>query len=76
MALAASAFRLSIVLTATGHVLLNHNGAAQVNVSPDGETQITWLADILPDAAAPAVDQLMENGMVAMQAAMDKLATS
>jgi chemotaxis protein CheY-P-specific phosphatase CheC len=30
-----------------------------------------WTADLLPDSAAEAIDQMMSHGMTAMQAALD-----
>lgn len=62
-----------VVWSATGDRLSHHNGAAQVVVGPDGQTRVVWTADLLPDTAAAAVDQMMTHGMAAMQAALDKL---
>ena len=42
-----------VVWSASGGVLSHHNGAAQVVVDVDGRTRVVWIADVLPDAAAP-----------------------
>jgi carbon monoxide dehydrogenase subunit G len=62
-----------LVWSASGGVLTHHNGAAQVLEDSDGRTRIVWTADLLPDSAAEAVEQLMADGMAAMQAALDQL---
>ncbi len=55
-----------------GGYLLHYNGAAQVTEDPDGRTRIVWIADLLPDSAATAVDQMMEQGMSAMRTALNR----
>jgi carbon monoxide dehydrogenase subunit G len=62
-----------LVWSASGGMLTHHNGAAQVLEDSDGRTRIVWTADLLPDSAAEAVEQLMADGMAAMQAALDHL---
>jgi uncharacterized protein YndB with AHSA1/START domain len=41
----------------------HHNGAAQVLANDDGTTRFVWVADLLPDEAAPATGELMERGI-------------
>jgi carbon monoxide dehydrogenase subunit G len=60
-----------LVWSATGGLLTHHNGSAQVLEDADGRTRIVWMADLLPDSAAEAIDQMMSHGMTAMQAALD-----
>jgi carbon monoxide dehydrogenase subunit G len=62
-----------LVWSASGGMLTHHNGAAQVLEDSDGRTRIVWTTDLLPDSAAEAVEQLMADGMAAMQAALDQL---
>lgn len=60
-----------LVWSATGGMLTHHNGSAQVLEDADRRTRIVWTADLLPDSAAEAIDQMMSHGMTAMQAAID-----
>jgi hypothetical protein len=41
----------------------HHNGAAQVLSNDDGTTRFVWVADLLPDEAAPSTGELMERGI-------------
>lgn len=60
-----------LVWSTANDLLTHYNGAAQVMEDPDGRTRIIWIADLLPDSAAAAVDQMMEQGMSAMGATLD-----
>lgn len=40
----------------------HHNGAAQAHAGEDGTTRFVWVADLLPDGAAPATAEMMERG--------------
>jgi len=51
----------------------HHNGSLQVFVNADGETNVVWIADLLPDEAAGMSSQIMDNGMSAMKTALDAL---
>jgi carbon monoxide dehydrogenase subunit G len=62
-----------VVWSAAGERLSHHNGSAQVVVGGDGRTRVVWIADLLPDDMAGAIDQMMTHGMAAMQAALDRL---
>ncbi len=62
-----------LVWSATGDLLAHHNASAQVLQAPDGRSRIIWIADLLPDSVAGAVEQMMDNGMTAMQTALDAL---
>lgn len=62
-----------VVWSATGDLLTHHNGSAQALEEPWGHTRVVWIADLLPDSAAAAVSQMMDAGMAAMQAALDRL---
>jgi carbon monoxide dehydrogenase subunit G len=62
-----------LVWSATGDRLTHHNASAQVLEDPDGHTRIVWVADLLPDALAGAIDQMMDHGMEAMRSALDGL---
>ena len=62
-----------IVWSATGDLLTHHNGAAQVTEDSSGSTRIVWITDLLPDTAATMIDQMMDQGMAAMQTALNQL---
>jgi carbon monoxide dehydrogenase subunit G len=62
-----------LVWSATGDHLTHHNASAQVFDDADGDTRIIWIADLLPDSMANAIDQMMHDGMQAMRAALDEL---
>ena len=51
----------------------HHNGSLQVFVNADGETNVVWIADLLPDEAAGMSRQIMDHGMSAMKTALDAL---
>lgn len=63
-----------LVWSATGNLLTHHNGSAQVTEEPDGSARVIWMADLLPDTAVATIDQMMDQGMAAMHAALNQLA--
>jgi hypothetical protein len=63
-----------VVWSATGGPLEHHNGSAQVRRNADGSTRVIWIADVLPDTAADAIANMMDQGMAAMKGALDRLA--
>ena len=64
-----------VVWSATGDLLEHHNGSAQVMKDSDGRTRVVWIADLLPDSVAAAIDQTMDQGAAAMQSALDRIST-
>ena len=58
--------------SATGVRLAHHKGAAQVIENLDGSARIVWTADLLPDTAATTVNEIMDQGMSAMKAALNQ----
>lgn len=63
-----------LVWSATGEMLIHHNGSVQAQEAAGGGTQIVWIADLLPDTAAPTVGQMMNHGISAMETALNRLA--
>ncbi|GEM_PF-299889 len=60
-----------VVWSAVGGTLTHHNGSAQV--FPEGSgSRIVWIADLLPDEMADRIAMLMDEGMKAMKAALDR----
>jgi hypothetical protein len=50
--------------------LSHHNASFQV-FAETGGCRLVWIADVLPDAAATAVGQMMDQGMIAARKALD-----
>lgn len=49
----------------------HHNGAAEVLVEGDGTTRFVWVADVLPDEAAPPTEEMMEGGIDAVKRTLE-----
>ena len=64
-----------VVWSAVGGSLTHHNGSAQAIPDANGTTKVVWIADFLPDAATGAIAAMIDQGMAAMQGALDRLAT-
>lgn len=58
-----------LVWTIVGGRMSHHNGSTQVFDAGPGQSRVVWIADILPDELAPAIDQMMSAGAAAMAAA-------
>jgi hypothetical protein len=50
--------------------LSHHSASFQVLAEAQG-SRLVWIADVLPDAAAVSVGEMMDQGMVAAHAALD-----
>jgi carbon monoxide dehydrogenase subunit G len=57
-----------IVYSASGGRTTHHNAAAQVIPLGPDRCRFAWTTDLLPDALAPAIAQMMAAGARAMQA--------
>lgn len=62
-----------LVWSAGGGSLTHHNGSVQVFAAADGTTDVVWIADFLPDAAAGAIAAMMDHGAEVMTATLDRL---
>lgn len=51
----------------------HHNGAFQVADLGGGRSRLTWTADLLPDAMAPTVAGMMEQGLQAAQGTLGRV---
>jgi len=65
-----------IVWSATGARLTHHNASAQVIDEGGSRCRVVWIADLLPDAMAPAVAGMIEAGLQAMKAHAEKVAAA
>lgn len=54
----------------------HHNAAAQI--FPDGEARcrFVWITDVLPDAVAPPIGDLMERGIAVVKQTLESAAAS
>jgi carbon monoxide dehydrogenase subunit G len=59
-----------IVYTAFGGRTTHHNAAAQVLPIAADRCRFVWTTDLLPDAIAPAMAQMMDRGAEAMRSAL------
>lgn len=63
-----------LVWSSEGGATTHYN--ASVQAFAEGErTRVVWIADFLPNAAAPAIEAAMNAGIGAMQKALDGLVT-
>jgi hypothetical protein len=63
-----------LVWSATGAITKHYNAAVQVSAGGEGTTRVVWIADFLPDSAAPAIAAAMDTGMAVMKRTLDALA--
>ena len=61
-----------VAWSATGGQLEHHNGSAQVFAEGARRTRFVWIADLLPDEAAPAIDAMMAQGIGVIQETLSK----
>ena len=56
-----------VAWSATGNVLSHHNASAQVFAEGAQRTRFVWIADLLPNAMAPAIAGMIELGLGAIK---------
>jgi len=61
-----------VAWSAVGGRLTHHHASAQVFDEGDGGSRVVWFADLLPDAMAPAVEAMIEQGLAAMKATLER----
>ena len=59
--------RRRIAWSVVGSAHLEHHNASLQLFADGARTRAVWIADVLPNAAAPAVDAMIGQGIVAMQ---------
>ncbi|KHL10539.1 polyketide cyclase/dehydrase/lipid transport protein [Mumia flava] len=65
--------RLSWAVTDGSLGLTHYNASAQAfRHEQSGQTRFVWTADLLPDAVAPAVAQLIEQGLAVIKSTLEK----
>ena len=60
-----------LVWSARGERLTHHNASAQVFADGAGSSRVVWIADLLPNALAPAMAGMIEQGLCAMKATLE-----
>jgi len=63
-----------LVWSVVGGHLTHHNASAQVFDDGAKHCKFVWIADVLPDEAAPQVAAMMEQGMRVIQATLERTA--
>ncbi|RZL91167.1 MAG: SRPBCC family protein [Variovorax sp.] len=61
-----------IAWSATGGRLTHHNASLQVFDEGSGRSRVVWIADLMPNALAPAIAGMIDDGMRAMKATLEK----
>jgi hypothetical protein len=61
-----------VAWSAQSERLTHHSASAQVFPDDPGHCRFVWIADLLPDEAAPALAELIDAGMRAIQATLEQ----
>ena len=62
--------RLRVAWSIVDSAATHHNGAFEVHAAEGGRTRLTWIADVLPEAAAANFGEMMRHGMGVMSKAL------
>lgn len=60
-----------LVWAVVGESMTHHNASAQVFAEGEG-SRFVWIADLLPDEVAPAVEGMMEQAMPIIRATLER----
>jgi carbon monoxide dehydrogenase subunit G len=66
--------RRRIAWAAVGGRLSHHNASAQAFAEDDAACRIVWIADFLPDAHAPQIAAMIDQGLAAMKKTLERKA--
>lgn len=64
-----------LVWAAVGGRLTHHNASLQVLAEGERCSRVVWIADLLPNALAPAIAGMIEQEMGAMRQTLEQAAT-
>lgn len=64
---------MRLVWSAEGALTRHYNASVQVFAEGEG-SKVVWVADFLPNSAAPAISAAIETGMAVMKRTLDRLA--
>ena len=60
-----------LVWAAVGGRLTHHNASVQVFAEGAGRSRLVWIADLLPNELAPAIEAMLEQGTIAMKKTLE-----
>jgi hypothetical protein len=63
-----------LVWSARGARLTHHNASVQVFAQEPGRARIVWIADLLPNEMAPAIDAMIGQAMAIMKQTLERSA--
>jgi carbon monoxide dehydrogenase subunit G len=63
-----------LVWAVVGGRLTHHNASLQVFAESEGRSRVVWIADLLPNALAPVIAGMIEQGMGAMKQTLERAA--
>ena len=61
-----------VVWAAVGGRLTHHNASTQVFDASPGRSRVVWIADLLPNELAPAIEAMIEQGVAAMKRTLER----
>ena len=60
-----------VAWSAVGAPFVHHNASVQAFAEGADRTRLVWIADLLPDALAPQVGAMIDQGMAAMKRTLE-----
>ncbi|HEV8095421.1 MAG TPA: SRPBCC family protein, partial [Burkholderiales bacterium] len=60
--------------TAQSERMTHHNASMQIFADGESGTKAVWVADLLPNEAAPAIAAMIDQGMGAMKKTLERAA--
>jgi polyketide cyclase/dehydrase/lipid transport protein len=61
-----------VAWSAQSELMTHHNASAQVFADGPGHCRFVWIADLLPDAVAPQIAALIDQGMAVIRDTLEK----
>ncbi len=61
-----------VAWSAVGGSMTHHNASAQVFVNGAAGCRFVWIADLLPNEAAPVIATMMEQGLAVIKATLER----
>src|SRR5689334_7252780 len=62
-----------LVWSVVGGRMTHHNASAQIFAGAAGQSRFVWIADLLPNEAAPAIAAMMDQGLATIKRTMEAL---
>jgi hypothetical protein len=66
--------RMAYAVVASPLGMRHHHASMEVVADGDACSRLLWIADVVPDDAAPTVEQLMQTGALAIQSTLEGVA--